>query len=90
MSHLKAMVIDGELLVVGSSNFDFMSYNVLEELVVMTRDPRMLAAFDDRVWRPDLAGAARMRLRSSRGTKLGDAAVRFGALVAGTLTTTGA
>ena len=89
MSHLKAMLIDEELLVVGSSNFDFMSYHILEELVVMTRDPRMITAFVDRVWRPDLSQAVRARVKSSRGTKLGDAAVRFGALVARTLTSTG-
>lgn len=88
MSHLKAMVIDDELLIVGSSNFDFMSYHILEELVVMTREPRMLAAFVERVWRPDLARAVAMRVRSSRGTRLGHAAVRLGACVAGTLTST--
>jgi cardiolipin synthase len=89
MSHMKAMVIDDELLVVGSSNFDFMSYHILEELVVMTREPEMIAAFNKRVWQPDLERAVRMRVRSSRGTKLGYAAVRLGALVAGALTTTG-
>lgn len=88
MSHLKAMVVDDELLIVGSSNFDFMSYHILEELVVMTREPRMIAAFVDRVWKPDLARAVRMRVRSSRGTRLGHAAVRLGARVAGTLTST--
>ncbi len=88
MSHLKAMVIDDEVLIVGSSNFDFMSYHILEELVVMTREPRMVAAFVERVWRPDVARAVRMRLRSSRGTRLGHAAVRLGARVAGTLTST--
>ena len=89
MSHLKAMVIDDELLIVGSSNFDFMSYHILEELVVMTRESRMIAAFIERVWRPDLACAVRMRVRSSRGTRLGHAAVRVGACIAGTLTSTG-
>mgnify|MGYP001278535012 FL=1 len=89
MSHMKAMVIDDDLLVVGSSNFDFMSYHILEELVVMTRESRMIAAFKDRVWKPDLASAVRMRVRSSRGTRLGNAAVRLGACVAGALTSTG-
>jgi cardiolipin synthase len=82
MSHMKAMVIDDELLIVGSSNFDFMSYHILEELVVMTRDRDMLGAFVARAWEPDLAAARRATLASSRGTKLGDAAVRLGACLA--------
>jgi cardiolipin synthase len=86
MSHMKAMVIDDELLVVGSSNFDFMSYHMLEELVVMTRDRHMLGAFAERVWKPDLAASRPAALASSRGTKLGHAAVRLGAGLAGLLT----
>jgi hypothetical protein len=65
-----------------------MSYNILEELVVMTRDAGMITAFVDRVWRPDLARAVPTRNRSSGATKLGDAAVRLGALLAGSLTST--
>jgi len=86
MSHMKAMVIDGEPLVVGSSNFDFMSYHMLEELVVMTHDRHMLEAFLERVWRPDLAAARPAASTSSPGTKLGDVAVRLGAGLAGLLT----
>jgi hypothetical protein len=67
---------------VGSSNFDFMSYHVLEEIVVMTRDRDMLAAFVGRAWEPDLAAARRATPLSSRGTRLGDAAVRLGASLA--------
>jgi cardiolipin synthase len=88
MSHMKAMVVDGDLLIVGSSNFDFMSYNILEELVVMTHDRRMIDAFVDRVWKPDLAHAVATQTRSSGATKLGHAAVRIGALLAGALNTT--
>lgn len=85
MSHMKAMTIDGELLVVGSSNFDFMSYHILEEHVVMTRDPEIVSAYLDRVWRPDTERACMDPVRSSIGTKLGDLAVRLGATVATTL-----
>jgi cardiolipin synthase len=85
MSHMKAMLIDGDVLVAGSSNFDFMSLHVLEELVVMTRDPGMINAFLNRVWRPDLAGALPARAGSSLGTRLGHAAVRVGAVLASTL-----
>ncbi len=85
MSHMKAMLIDGQVMVAGSSNFDFMSFNILEELVVMTRDRGMIEAFQDRVWKPDVLGSRVASVRSSIGTRLGHAAVRLGALVAGLL-----
>ena len=85
MSHMKAMTIDGELLVMGSSNFDFMSYHVLEEHVVMTRDPALVGAYLERVWKPDAASAQADPVRSSIGTRLGDLAVRIGAAVAARL-----
>lgn len=88
MSHMKAMLIDGELLVAGSSNFDFMSYHILEESVVITRDAGMIDAFVRRIWEPDSAQAIRTPARSTLGTRLGDAAVRLGALAARTLALT--
>ena len=88
MSHMKAMLVDGEVLVAGSSNFDFMSYHILEELVVITREPGMIDDFTRRVWLPDVADVARTEVRSSVGTRLGNAAVRLGAALAGTLALT--
>ena len=88
MSHMKAMLVDGEVLVAGSSNFDFMSYHILEELVVITRHSGMIADFTRRVWLQDVAGLDPVRVRSSLGTRLGDAAVRVGAALAGTLALT--
>ncbi|MDX1645937.1 MAG: phosphatidylserine/phosphatidylglycerophosphate/cardiolipin synthase family protein [Longimicrobiales bacterium] len=85
MSHMKAMVIDADLLVMGSSNFDFMSYHLLEEHVVLTRDPQLLTSFHDRVWHPDVRSASADPVRSSVGTVLGDLAVRAGALLAAML-----
>jgi cardiolipin synthase len=85
MSHMKAMLIDGDLLVAGSSNFDFMSYHILEEAIVMTRDPGMIEAFVERVWAPDLGRALRPPPESTIGTRLGYAAVRVGAVAAGAL-----
>ena len=82
MSHMKAMMIDGDVLIAGSSNFDFMSYDILEEHVVMTRDRGMIDSFLNRVWRPDVAQAERTLVRSSIGTRLGNTAVRAGALLA--------
>ena len=88
MSHMKAMLVDGEVLVAGSSNFDFMSYHILEELVMITRHSGIIEDFTRRVWLPDVAGLAPVSVRSSLGTRLGDAAVRLGAVLAGTLSLT--
>jgi hypothetical protein len=52
----------------------------------MTRDRHMLGAFLERVWRPDLAASRPAASISSRGTKLGHAAVRLGAVLAALLT----
>ncbi|HUF75352.1 MAG TPA: phospholipase D-like domain-containing protein, partial [Longimicrobiales bacterium] len=88
MSHMKAMLVDGEVLVAGSSNFDFMSYHILEELVVITRHSGMIEDFTRRVWLPDVADLTPVHVRSSLGTRLGDAVVRVGAALAGTLALT--
>jgi cardiolipin synthase A/B len=52
MTHLKAMLIDGRLLVLGSSNFDFPSYYSMEEYVVLAEDPALVAAFRAEVLAP--------------------------------------
>ena len=87
MSHMKAMLIDRELLVAGSSNFDFMSLTLLEEHIVMTRQAQLVADFREKVWVPELARASRVLNGSSLGTRLGDIAVRAGALIAAGLAT---
>lgn len=55
MNHMKAMMVDGETLVAGSSNFDAMSFHILEELFVITSDAEVLDVFKQRVWKPDVA-----------------------------------
>lgn len=85
MSHMKAMLIDDDLLIAGSTNFDFMSYNVLEEHIIMTRDPGLLGAYRQRVWNPDARDAESVVPASSIGTKLGDLAIRVGAGIAARL-----
>lgn len=42
MTHVKAALIDGELLVVGSSNFDFVSYRTSADYVAVIRDPALI------------------------------------------------
>ncbi len=79
MSHMKAMLIDDALLIAGSINFDFMSYHILEELMVMTRNRTMIDAFVEQVWAPDLRSARRVSIRPSLRTRLGHAKVLVGA-----------
>ncbi len=57
MMHLKGMLIDGERLVLGSSNFDFVSYWIEEELVGIVSDPGLIADYRARVLEPMLAEA---------------------------------
>ena len=53
MTHLKAMLIDDEVLVLGSSNFDYVSYKTQQELIALIRDKKIIEEFKKRVWRPD-------------------------------------
>lgn len=85
MSHMKAMVVDDATLVAGSSNFDSMSYHILEELLFITRDSRFVEPFRRRVWEPDMASAHRVPPEKTVGTVLGDAAIRLGAAAAARL-----
>jgi cardiolipin synthase A/B len=55
MSHLKAMLIDDQSLIVGSSNFDFLSYRIYEEIVAVITDPGVITSFREQVMIPDLA-----------------------------------
>jgi cardiolipin synthase len=57
MFHLKAMLIDGGLLVLGSSNFDFPSYYSMEEYLAFLTDPALIADFRAEVLEPLTAGA---------------------------------
>jgi cardiolipin synthase len=54
MSHLKAMLVDDRYLIAGSSNFDFLSYRVYEEIVAIISEPNVIADFRERVMIPDL------------------------------------
>ncbi len=58
MTHMKAMLVDGEVLLTGSTNFDFISYYQQEYLAEIT-DPGLVAAFRERIEIPDLARARR-------------------------------
>lgn len=57
MTHAKAMLVDGAALVVGSSNFDFVSHRANAEYVATIRDTALIAAFTARLLDPLREGA---------------------------------
>ena len=57
MTHLKAMLIDNRYLVAGSSNFDYLSYRLYQEIVAIITDPQLIEDFRQRVLLPDLANS---------------------------------
>ncbi len=57
MTHAKAALIDGEALVLGSSNFDFVSHRANAEYVATVRDAALIAEFEARMLAPLRDGA---------------------------------
>lgn len=55
MSHLKGLLVDGERLVVGSCNFDFVGLAAEEEFAAVIESPRLIEDFRRRVIDPALA-----------------------------------
>jgi len=76
MTHLKAMLVDGEVLVAGSSNFDFFSYGHHQEILVVIRDKRFIGDFEERVLYRDLENCrvadGAVRSRTARMEDLGE------------------
>jgi len=69
MSHTKAILIDDKKLIVGSSNFDFVSYHLEQEVVWVTEDRTLIDEFKRRTWAADLLLSEKERDR--RGGHLG-------------------
>jgi len=69
LTHLKAILVDGRELIMGSANFDFFSYSIYQEIVAVVRDPAVIAAFKERVVVPDLERSVSFRgpVRPVRG-----------------------
>jgi cardiolipin synthase len=65
MSHLKGMLIDDEYLVAGSSNFDYLSYRIHQELIAVITDRAVINDFRARVMLPDLANARSVECHAS-------------------------
>ena len=57
MSHLKAMLIDDRYLIAGSSNFDYLSYRLYQEIIGIFTDAQVIKEFRERVMLPDLANS---------------------------------
>ena len=57
MTHLKALLIDEARLIVGSSNFDFVSLAAEEELIAVVGDRALIADFQRRIVAPAMAEA---------------------------------
>jgi cardiolipin synthase len=55
MTHMKAMLVDGKTLVMGSANFELFSYHFQQEYLAIVTDPGVVAAFAERVVRADAA-----------------------------------
>jgi len=53
MTHLKAMLIDDEFLVIGSSNFDYLSYSSYQEIIAIIRDYETVNSFKKQVFQKD-------------------------------------
>jgi len=69
MSHLKAMLIDDQYLIAGSSNFDYLSYRLYQEVVGVITAPEAIAEFRERVMLPDLARARGVECKASKLSK---------------------
>jgi cardiolipin synthase len=65
MSHLKAMLIDNEHLIAGSSNFDYFSYRIHQEILAVFTDRQVISEFRERVMIPDLANARSVECKAS-------------------------
>jgi cardiolipin synthase len=82
MTHMKAILIDGEKLVLGSSNFDFVSYHTEEEHLAIVEDSALIRDFEARVLEPALASAVQSGWRPSLARRLAVRwSVRAGAML---------
>jgi len=70
MSHLKAMLIDDEYLIAGSSNFDYLSYRLYQEIIAIFTNHQLIDDFRERVMLPDSAYATAVECHASEIGKL--------------------
>ena len=65
MSHLKAMLIDDQFLIAGSSNFDYLSYRLYQEIVAVITEPEVISEFRERVMLRDVADSFAVDCRAT-------------------------
>lgn len=65
MSHLKGMLVDDKYLIAGSSNFDYFSYRIHQEILAVFTDSNLISEFRERVMIPDLANSSRVECQAS-------------------------
>jgi len=65
MSHLKAMLIDEEVLIAGSSNFDYLSYRLYQEVIGVLTNSALISDFRERVILPDFANSVAVDCHAS-------------------------
>ena len=58
MNHLRALLVDGNVLIAGSGNFDYLNYTLQIENSVMISDATVIAKFKEQVLLPDLRAVA--------------------------------
>jgi cardiolipin synthase len=63
------MLIDDQYLIAGSSNFDYLSYRLYQEIVAIITDAETIADFRERVMLPDLANSLAVDCQASALSK---------------------
>jgi cardiolipin synthase len=66
MTHLKLMLIDDNCLLVGSANFDYLSYHSQQELIAVITDLKIISQVKERVIETDLKQSIRYSGKSHR------------------------
>ncbi len=66
MCHVKAVLVDGTRLILGSCNFDFVAYDLQQEVVLSTDEPGLVGQFRERVLGPMLAESVPARSAPAR------------------------
>jgi len=59
MTHLKALLIDEETLILGSSNFDYLSYQISKETILFINNKNLINEFKEKVIKKDLANSVK-------------------------------
>ncbi|MGH7016622.1 MAG: phospholipase D-like domain-containing protein [Caulobacteraceae bacterium] len=84
MSHFKGLLLDRRRLVLGSANFDFVSWSAEEELIAVIDDVQLARAFEEQIVAPALVEASRPSIGPARAFLglAGEGLLRLASLVA--------